>query len=410
MPITYDENGLAIQTQTEIRDELFDELDGAFGVPMHRNPAEDPLAQLVESVCEAEALSQQALLALHRARDPDGAIGRPLDASLGLTGTRRKGETYSYVNGTLTFSGAATVPNGYQIRNDATNEVWEVTDGPHTRPDAGTLSAQVTAVEPGEKLAAAGSTWSNVSVVANVDGFTNPSESATVGRDRETDANAQRRRKRELYAQGQGPLGAIEGALLRAEGTGIVGARVYHNPDTSPVDSDGIPFKAINAVLETSPTTPTSEQETAIRAALFSALGGGGQAYGTDVVGYHTDSEGTAHEVNFDLVSVLNIKLKLTLITSTSEKAASPNLTAVVAAAVLELAQAEHQESGRDVLKLDYSGEVARLKAAGLISGVAAVTVEMSIDPATPTEVDLIPVSIRQRAAFDAARIEVVTA
>ena len=408
MPITYDDNGLLVQTQTQIRDETFDELDAALGVPVHRNPAEDPLAQLVETLAEAEALSQQALAALYRARDPDGAIGRPLDAA--VSPTVRKGETFSYVNGTLTFSGAATVSNGYRVRNSDTNDVWEVTDGPHTRADAGTLPAQVTAVEPGEKLAAAGTTWSAVTVVANVDGFTNPSESATVGRVRELDTSLQRRRKREIYAEGQGPLGAIQGAVLRAEGTGVVTARAYHNPNTYPADADGIPWKAINVVVETSPTTPTTTQADAIRRAIWGALGGGGYAYGTDVVGTVTDSEGNAQPVAFDLVDVLDIVLDIDLITSTSEQAVSPNATSVVAAAVLALAQAEHQESGRDVLALDYSGEVARLKAAGLVTGVDSVVVRMSIDPASPSEVAKIPVSIRQRASFDAERITVIEA
>lgn len=403
--ITYDENGLATQTQVEVRDELFESLDGRFGFPLHRDPTEDPLANVVEAVAELEALTQQALLSLHSSLDPNGARGRPLDARVGLTGTTRDGATRSQVDGLLTFTGAATVPNGARYRHGPTSTIWEVTDGPHVAVGAGTIAATLTAIEPGPLEADAASSWANVTVIANVTGFTNPSESAIPGRQRELDVDLRRRRNDELYAQGQGPLAAVQGAVSDVDG--VIGCRAYHNPSTFPEDANGIPLKAINVVVETSPAVPTGDQQDAIRAAIWSALGGGGEAFGTSYTGTVTDTEGVAQPVAFDVVANVDIWIEIDLVTTGAEVAITPNIENVVAAAVLALATASYSVAGRDVLALDYSGEVARLQALGLISGVVGVNVRLAIDPDSPAPVTSLAIGIREKPAFDALRIAV---
>jgi hypothetical protein len=412
MPIQLTEDGLEVQTQTEINDEVSAALRAQplLGPNVHLDPTESVLGQVVGVVVELEALTQQAMASLHRSMDRGGAIGRPLDARVGLTGTTRKGRTKSQVDGLLTFTGAATVPNLARYKHVDTNTIWEVTDGPHTRVGAGTEAATLTAIDSGTLEAAAASDWTNVTIIANVTGFTNPSEAAIKGRVREVDEQVRRRSQRELYSQGQGPLAAIEGAVLKVDG--VVNARCYHNPSTSPTDSDGIPFKAINVVVETSPSTPTVDQQQAIGEAIFSALGGGGEAYGTDYTVDVVDAEGTVHEVSFDVVTNVDIWIEIDLVTSTSEVAVSPQIDEVVADAVLALALEEHTVAGRDVKTIDYSGEASRLLALGLIGDPAGITgvdgvavrVGLSDPPAVTTKLSI---GIRSKPSFDAARITV---
>ena len=405
--IALTDQGLVTQTQQELYDELVARLRAKYGVNLKVDP-KSGMGQFANILTELRALDHQAMLALWSSFDPNGAKGESLSRSLTFTGSTRKGATRSFVNGTLTFSGAGTMSNGDRIRNDDTGDLWELTDGPKTLASAGTIAAQMTAVETGPLLAQAGTTWSTVTVVPNLVGFTNPSDDATVGRDQEQDGAARARRLVELYSQGQGPLAAIEGAVSQVENVEFV--RVYHNPTTSPADSDGIPFKAFNVVVETQPSTPGTALRQAIIDAIWIVHGAGGEAYGTDYVGEAIDSEGNNHAVAFDTISIRDVNLGVELVTSTSEDPITPNITDVVKAEILATAQAEHAKVGRDVKALDYEGVVARMLEAGTISGVDDVNVTMSLDADPLAAVAKLAVSIRERPDFDSANLAVTTA
>jgi hypothetical protein len=403
--LVLDADGLNVQTQQEITDERAAQLRDTFGVNI-RTDAASLMGQLNNIDGELLALCHQALLALYRSIDPSGAIGRALDARLTLTGSARLGATFSVVDGVLTFSGAGTMNNGDQVEEDQAKTKWQLTDGPHTAvgPFPEVIPAQFTAIEEGPAIALAGSSWNAVTIIANLDGFTNPSDDAEVGRERESDSDAKQRRITELFSQGSGPLAAIQSVVSRVDG--VVSVRVYHNVGLT-VDADGIPGKAFNVVCETNPTTPTATLEQAIYDAIWSAQGAGGEAFGTDFVGTTTDSEGVAQPIAFDTVDVDDIVLEIDLVTSTSEDAITANLAAVVATQILAVAQADHETPGRDVRALDYQGIVFDMLEAGTISGVDAVDVRMSIDPAPVAAVAKLPISIRSKADFDSANLTV---
>jgi hypothetical protein len=398
-----DEDGLHTETQEQLVDELAARLRARYGPNFKASDAKSIAGQLVLEHSELLALAQQAWLETYASFDPAGARGRALDARVGLTGTVRKGATRSYVNGLLTFTGAGTAPNGTLVRHDDTDTIWELTDGPHTAVGAEQIAAQFTAVATGPLTAVAGSDWSTVSVVTNLDGFTNPTDDANVGRNRESDADLRRRRLRELHAQGQGPLAAIQGRVSQVDG--VIHARVYHNPDTPPVNDDGIPFKAFNVVVETQPSTPTAEQRQAIYEAIWSAMGAGGQAFGTDFVGSVIDSEGTEQPIAFDTITIVDVVLEVDLVTTGTEDPITPNIEAVVAAKILARANAELEKHGRDVRRVDVSGIVADMLDDGEISGPYDVIVRMALDPDTPADVPRLVVTIRQKPDFDSTNI-----
>lgn len=407
-PIRLDENGLSIPTQEENVAELVARLRARFGENLDVEPTESIMGQLIQELSELRSLDHQQFLSIYRSIDPNGAMGRALDARLALTGSARKGATHSFVHGVLTFSSAGTMNNGDLIRNDDNGTLWQLTDGPHTSagPWPEQIAAQMTAVDTGPILAQAGTTWSAVTAVTGLDGFTNPTDDANVGRDREADAAARTRRITELHKQGQGPLKAIQGVVSAVDG--VVYARVYHNPSTSPVDADGIPFKAFNVVVETQPSTPTAAQQQAIFDAIWSATGAGGEAHGTDYVGTVIDSEGTAQPVAFDTIDDVDVNIEVDLITAGSEDPITPNLAAVVKERILEVAVAELAKHGRDTRRVDISGIIADMLDDGEISGPydAVVRLSRGLDPVA--DVPRVEIGIREKPDFDSANITVL--
>lgn len=396
-------NGLSTQTQEEITEGLVSRLRARFGNNLDVS-SESIMGQLVNEVSEMVALNQQVALSVHRSFDPNAALGTALDARAALTGSIRNGETRSTVSGILTFSGAGAAPNLSIVHNDDTDTDWELIDGP-IGPGPGAFSATLAAVDPGPLLAAAGTPWSLVTAVPGLDGFTNPSDDANPGRVQELDPPFRVRRHVELFSQNVGGLAAIAAVVSRVDG--VVTVRVYHNPRTAPADSDGIPWKAFNVVVETNPTVPTVAMRQAIADAIFSTLGAGGWAYGTDYTENVTDSEDTVHLVGFDVISLADVFINITLSTVGTEERVSENLAEVVAAQVLEVANLSFSGIGADTLEYKIQGIISDLAKNGKITGVVTSTVELSAVALVGPFIDPVPISIRQRADFDSINVQV---
>lgn len=402
-------DGLSTQTQDELVSELTAKLRATFGNNL--NTATDSImGQLVNIVSEMNALNQQVLLSVYRAFDPNSALGVALDRLATLTGSIRDGETFSTVEGVLTFSGGGgTMVNGDLIHNDDNDTDWQLVDGPHG-PGPGVFPATFAAVVAGPTLANANTNWSAITVVPGLDGFTNPADDATPGALAETDPEFRITRQEELFSQNVGGLAAITAVVSKvntANGS-VTSARTYHNPSINPADTDGIPFKAFNVVCETSPSPPPAALQQDIFDAILSALGAGGEAYGTDYVGTAVDVEGEIEDIAFDLVSLKDVFIKVTLDTTGTEDPVSDNMAAVTAAAILETATADFTGLGQNTLGFRVNGIVSDLIDSGEISGVVTVTVELSEVALVGPYIDPVPISIRERADFDSVNIDVV--
>ncbi len=396
--------GLDTQTQEELVEELSARLRSTFGNNLN-TAADSIMGQLVNIVSEINALNQQQLLAAWRSFDPNSATGVALDQRANLTGSIRKGATSSSVVGILTFSGVGTAVNGDLINNNDNDTDWELVDGP-IGPGPGAFPATFAAVDTGPILANAGTTWSLVTLVPGLDSFTNPTDDANPGRDQETDPDFRIRRQLELFSQNVGGLAAITAVVSRADDR-IVLVRTYHNPSVSPFDSNGIPFKAFNVVVETNPVVPPPDLITIIFEAILSVLGAGGEAFGTDFTGTVADSEGTLTPVAFDVVDLIDVFITIVLDTTGTEEPISDNLEQVVADEVLEVAQRDFSGLGQDVLSFKINGIISDLAASGEITGVVTTTVLLSLTAVTGPFVDPVPIGISERADYDSANIVV---
>lgn len=404
MAITIDADGITTDTQEQIQASILARLRARFGGSLNTQIT-SLSGQFAAVVAEGLALNQQATLALARSFDPAAAQGRLLDQRAALTGSTRKGATHSQVRGVLTASAPCVVADGTLFANDEFGGTWEVTGGPYVFAGAGSLDATLVAVETGPVNAQAGNTWSSVTIISGLTGFTNPVDDASLGRVQEGDPEFRYRRTAELYARGQGPLAAVAAVVGRVDG--VVSCRVFHNPSESPVGTDpvrnlGIPWKAGNVVVETEPAIPGADLQQAIADAAWSAAGLGVELYGTSYTRTVADAEGQSHTVSFDVVADVDVFLNVVLTTSASDGPIIP-LDPLIMATLIRtkcLARAaELRFAGRDFRALDYVGAITSLITLGELSGVSSLECTVSDDGAT--WVQSVPITLRQRADFD---------
>lgn len=422
MPLQLTPNGLETQTFEEIFEELAQNLQSVFGTTLNTDLSSIN-GQFMRIMSELRAVDQQALLAVYRSFDPNAATGTALDARAALTGSVRKDASSSTVEGILTFNAAGVVADGTQVQNDDTGTAWQTINGPYADtggPYPEEVAAQLQAVNTGPLIAPAGTTWSMVTVLAFIDGFTNPVEDATLGRNQETDAEFRYRRTVELFSKGQGPLATISAIVSQVDTANgrVDTVRTYHNPATNPVDADGIPFKAFNVVVETTPTPPTAALQQDIFDAILTATGAGGEAFGTDFVGTALDEESQVQNVAFDIIDELDVFLQVTLETGPFLGGDGPVIPAdlsqmatIVQEAVVAAAQdkTRFNQIGRDVRETDYVGVIQNLVTSGQITGVFTIEIELSTTSKTgPFIPDFVPVGIRQRPDIDSGEVRVI--
>lgn len=402
---TFSADGLSVQTRDEITASILSRMQTKFGGTLNTQLT-SLTGQFAYIIGELLAVYQQLVSQANRSRDPNAAVGVFLDQLAALTGSVRKGATYSEVTGTLTASGACNVADGTIFQNVEFGGLWQTINGPYVFGGAGTLDATLQAVESGPVNAEAGNTWTAVTIIANLTGFSNPTEDATLGRVVELDPAFRFRRTQELFARGNGPLATVAGVVGRVEG--VESVRVYHNPSESPVGTDpnrnlDIPFKAGNVVVETSPAVPGAVLQQAILDAMWAAGGLGVEFYGTDYTGTVTDSEGQSHTLSFDVVAQVNVYLRVTITTSAEDEPIVPLDPDTMAELIQDACVARAlvlAVPGRDFRALDYTGTITALITAGELSGISSLLVEVSDDDVTYTT-GSISITLREKADFD---------
>jgi len=422
--------GLSTETQSEIFDGLANQVQATFGTNTNVSIS-SLMGQWLNITAEISALNQAELLAVYRRFDPNSAAGVALNALAALTGSVRRGATQSVVEGFLTFSGAGTFANGGLVLNVGTQTTWQAIGGPYSDtggPYPELVAATLQAVDTGPLQANSGTTWSIVTVTPNVTAYTNPSDDATLGQNEESDEDFRRRRQNELYSQNIGPLLAISGVVSKVdtENGQVTDVRTYHNPSVNPTDSDGIPFKAFNVVVETDPPLPVPQVAGPIEPlaqdiadAIFSATGAGGESYGTDYgvvsVISVTDVEGQAQgPILFDVVEQVDIfiDITLTLFTNNDDGPVVPEdpqqMADLIRTTTAESLTGSFVSLGRDARALDTSGVIQSLILDGEVSGVATAVVGVSLtQPAFPIASLTAPITIRQKPDYDTGNIRI---
>lgn len=402
MSATIDSTGLTIQSF----DDVLEEIIAAQATALSLTPAQtqrmrlgvqSTLGQIVRIEAEREVMAQEALLAVYNALSIE-AEGPQLDRVVRLLGMTRIPAALSRVTGLATATPGTTIPVGARLRYDVLETTWEVTVGGLV-PGGGTLSITIEREDAGadEVPLDPATDFDSWTILDTVVGWSDVGafESVTqpvVGREVELDAALRSRAETEAFKRGQGPIKAIESAILEVEG--VTYARVYENR-TLVTDSNSIPGKAINAIV-------VGGDADEIGAAIFASRSAGAEVYGTDETPDVTDEWGFVHSMPFDRVDSTNVWVRCTITTSTAEDDAPIDVADTVEDLILEQAAASFS-IGDDVRPYVLSGAIF---AAGL-PGIDNVLIELSFDGAAWVTTKL-SIGIRAQAAFAAARVTIV--
>lgn len=397
MPLLLDATGLQIQRQVEI----VEELAAAIKDPSVLGPSarpEDPstnIGQLVQILAEREARIQQLLVSLVSGLDINSAGGFFLDTLGLLNGVKRGGALQSSTNlGEFAVDGSFVAPlaTNFQVRNNRTNDIWQVTlTGTAV---GGALSASLVALESGELSFLSTDTWTLLSSQAGVNGFstTGDSNPEDLGRTQESDASYRNRIKQSQLASGN-DLEAIIAGVSLVPGVTYVGG--FDNRSDAPVD--GIPPRAFEIVAE-------GGDDAAIRQAIYDRIPPGAEAFGL-VNGTVPLPDGQPLNIGFSRPLDQDIWLNVTL-TLGAEYPPTANLVQVVTDAIQAAADSD-ANPGVDVIPQSFQQVVwAATDRADSRPTLLNVQIEGSTDGTTFTQ-GRIELSHKQRADFDPSRISV---
>ena len=392
-------------------------LQAEFGINLNVE-ATSFFGQMANILAELRAADQQVTLGLYNSFDPAGAEDVLLDQRAALTGTLRRGETFSTVLGDVTVSGVINIPNGSLIKLDATDSQWELISGPIVTAGPAVVPATFQAVTAGPVTAAGNSAWTIITVIPNWDSFTNPLEDATPGQFQESDLSFRQRRNIELYSEDRGSLNAIAAVVseVNTENGFVERVKVYHNPSLNPVDSNGIPFKAFNVVVRTNPPVLSPALEQDIADAIITVLGAGGEAYGTDVVLNSVDIEGQVQDIAFDLFTDADVYLEIVIETANfiapfDNQPVIPldgqQMADLVRDYVVLRANEDLTGIGQDTLSYQLEAFVNELVETDQVRGMNTLVIGSSLAALGPF-LEITQIAIREIPDYDTPRVDVI--
>ena len=211
--------------------------------------------------------------------------------------------------------------------------------------------------------------------------------SANVGRKAETDTALRQRWNSSLYTRSVAMTDSIASALLTLNG--VTSATVYEN-ETDSTDADGRPPHSIEAVVG-------GGDADAIGLAIWQKKSAGIDTYGSQSVSV-TDSQGFAHNINFNRPLPIEVWLNIS-VTEYPEESLPADATTRIIDAVMNYAST--LTVGNDVIIQRFMGEIYRN-----ISGIGYITITASTDGVTYSSSN-IAISAREIAVFDEAKVQV---
>lgn len=396
-------SGLQIQSIAEIVDDLrtaYADPTSGFGADV-KVQGNDPFGILIANWAEREALLQQLLQAIQSGFDPAAAAGTDLDTLRSLTGSFRKNEFQSQsASGQLNGTNGTVIVDGAQIRNEDTQDLWQLVDGPggsYTIPVGGFIACTIQAVEPGPKTFETGTVWS---IVTPVPGWTSFQTTADIdpedtGRDDETDVTFRERSEADLFVRGN-DLQAIKANVLRVDTVTLVS--MFENRDCTQT-VDGIPPGAFETLVD-------GGDDTAIAEAILEKKPPGAEAFGSTIVPL-TDLEGNPIDVGFTRPSDVDIGVDVYYDTTNAEVPLPDNFQDLIKQAVLDHGQATAQ-IGSDVITESFKGPVFDVlqDPVTLKYPITGLRIETQEIPGIADE-NNIPIDNRSRADYDTANIGV---
>ncbi len=399
MSATINGNGLQIETLEEIQAAISVLLQAAFGAGI-RLDLESSFGQFKNTWSELESVQQQKLLEVYNSLDFRSSEKVQLERLVPLLGVTKDGAEKSRVIGTATGTPVTDIPNGTTIEFDTQSTRWLTVDGPYTIGGGGTVVITIEAVENGPKVVTFSSDWTIIDTVPGFDSFDSTSQ-PVIGQEIETDAALRSRSNIEAFSRAQGPQEAIRAAITQVDGATFVGVFESQALSAADTDSDGIPARSINAVVE-------GGTDADVAAALERSRGAGIRLFGLDdgtrVQETILKSNGSTVFVEYNRVNDVEIWIEaaITVTTDINDPPAPADVTDQVEAVLL--AEASNIFGiGDDVIPYKL---ICAVNDSG-IPGIDDIVITLSFDDGDldPFSTTKRVITIRERSAFDAARI-----
>lgn len=318
MPNTIGQDGLQIQTVTEIIDEIkngtsaYPGMLQIYGANINVGP-NSPDGQLINLVAQSKRDLLEFLALVYASFDPDQASGRALDERCAINGVARNAGTYTYQNVTVTVTQALTLP-GLDTAPDAPFTVADAAGNKfvlaetHVFSGAGSASLTFRA----KNLGRVETTPNTITVISTVTlgvfSVNNPLAATSIGTNEETDYALRIRRAQSVSLPSQGYLQGLIGALLAV--SGVTSCRVLENY-TNTTDGNGIPGHSIWVIVD-------GGTDDAVANAIYLKRNAGCGMKG-DVNVVVTQADGTTITISFTraVTDRVWIKFGLTAITGT---------------------------------------------------------------------------------------------
>lgn len=313
----------------------------------------------------------------------ENASGAALDRVCALTGTRRRGPTYSTVTATVEIEPgtylagtiAATVTGNPDARFVTTEDVS------NAGASAASYSVEMQADNTGEVRAPSGTLIDLDAPPVGVNSIVNAAD-ADPGTDTEADSALRVRRRQELSDPGQTTQAALRAALSKV--TGVTELRVYTNRQSA-TDGDGRPGKSAEALV-------LGGDDNEVAQTIFDNLPIGIESYGAGSdSGTAVDDEGNTQTVAFSRPDEHRVYAR---ITGTSEAALYPGDAAVqeVVADFTDGTLTLELSSGGTISGVvDVGGTLYRSKVSAAvlsIPGIVVTTIEFSDDGVSWVDAD----------------------
>ncbi len=377
--------GFVRKTFETIQTEIIAELQSAIGAAF--NAELRPFKEIIGSASERLASLWELGEAAYLALDPDDATDAQLDAVSAITGTTRRGATFSTVAATVDLDAATTLPQGSIAAVDGNPDARFVTTEEITSTVAGPYAVPMQAEATGPIAAPAGTLTQIVSAVAGWNTVTNAAD-ALQGQEIEGDPSLRVRREQELAGPGGATVDGIEADVSRVDSVTYV--RVYENVSLI-TDGFGVPGKAFETVVLGGTDLDVGQAVWDNKPAGIETHGSTSQAV--------TDASGRTQTVEFTRATQVPLYVEYSLFIRGAEYAGDDALKA----AVVAFASSAYTV-GNDAI-------VSQLNAAALgVAGVIDINLATMLDDSGPPAATTNYIVARDALSeWDVSRVTVTT-
>lgn len=395
--IAFTESGITIPTESDILDGVLADIDSAFGGGLNIDSLETPQGQLASSQTAIIADKNAEFAYFLNQIDPDYASGQFQDAIGKIYMMTRKPAVSTSVTVTLTGIAGTVIP-ALTLAQD-TNGYTYVNSGDVTIGSTGTVTATFNNQETGPIACAAGTLTEIYQAINGWDAITNP-DAGIIGRDVESRADFEYRRKNSVALNAIGTVNSVYSAVFAIDD--VLDVYVIDNPSSDTVLTGSTDYPLLPHSIYVAAVGGANAD---IAKAIWTKKDTGCDYNGNTTVSV-TDTSGynypyPTYAVKFNRPDPLPIKFEVQIVNSTSLPSNIVQLTKDAIIARFNGADGTVRERmGSIILASRYYGAVV-----GTASNIALISI--LIGTTTPT-VSQVSVGIDQQPTLNASDISVI--